>query len=854
LSRNFDKDTEERKDALMNSEEMNVADLDYCEAVYEDKQPGSDVEMLPEEEEDCLSEGSVYNDTPELPEKEGYQSKGSVYNDTPELPEKEGCRSKGSVYNDTPELPEKEGCLSKGSVYNDTPELPVKDCLSEGSVYNDTPELPEKEGCLSKGSVYNDTPELPEEDCLSEESVCNDTPQTSKPNQTCQQTIENLISKEQAENMKDSRSKENSDFKNTESADFHDENLSQNSKAMTGQEQSKMDEISSQNRPDQNKTMTGQEQIEKNKIFHNKKQTKKKDKSEIVKENGQKGDTNLSESLLTETCMEKETEERRKSDGHDCLFCDKKLKTRKILLRHVVIHVGKRRRCSLCGKMCNKKDDLKTHLKNHHSEKIRLLKASASSGIKRKRKPKSATKKRVTSSGEEKSKTCQLCKVEFSTSHGLNRHMVCHQKLKVFKCYVCSKNFHTQVELASHMSVHEMTLVYSCHGCGLGCDSWESLQRHKKNSGCSALEAEEVASFKCTICDKIFIYQRNFEKHLEYHEAIQNSGTESTVFKNDTKTSVDRSELSAHSKNDTETSVDRSGLDAHSKKSLYSDVVIKKESETNSTDNLEKANTGFEFSTIISKVPKSTTETSKSTPDLVCDLCGQIFKKAMNLYRHKLDHDNTSMFPCRFCNFVTKTKDNLTRHSKKHLAQLPHVCQICDRGFTEKCNLTFHMQSHSADKQFLCDDCGKAFRARNSLLVHKRVHIGNRPYKCKHCQQTFTTNSTRKEHEKLHMNKKSYMCDVCGSSFNQRCGLYTHKLTHHNGDPAQICTDCGRAFKTQNHLRVHFVAKHLKLEDVESFGFKVYVCEVCQKLFSDKCDLNSHMNKHTGLLYTCITM
>lgn len=651
-------------------------------------------------------------------------------------------------------------------------------------------------------------------------------------NQVRDQTIESSKSKEQTEQTGDDRTKENSeDLNNTEKADFHDK-------------------ISSLNRSAKNRVMTGQEQSKDDKSFHKNKLTKRKFnlRSGTVKKNRLKENANLNESQVTEVGREKETEEKRKCNGHSCLFCDKQLKTRKILLRHVLTHVGKRLPCNVCAAVCNKSEELKTHLKIHHSEKNRSVKTSASLGMKRKKTSKSAarikTGKHVKDTSVVKSKTCQLCQVEFSTFHALKRHMKCHNNLKVFKCYVCSKNFHTEKELASHATVHDVSLVYSCWGCGLQFDSGETLQCHRENSSCSAPVVEEVSSFKCSICDKIFVYQKNFEKHLEFHEHIQNTDKELTVLVNNTETiSVDKSRLGAHS-------TEICGLGAHSTE-ICSDDVLQKEIETNSIDSQKKTNTDQ----VLGEVPNSTSETSKSTSDLMCDFCGQVFKKAMNLYRHKLEHDDNGMFSCRFCSFVTKTKENLTRHSKKHLAQLPHICEICGKGFTEKCNLVFHVQSHSADKQYLCDDCGKSFRAHNSLVAHKRVHLGDRPYKCKYCKQTFTTNSTRKEHEKLHLNKKNYMCDLCGSSFNQRCGLYTHKLTHHNKNPAQICPDCGKAFKTQNHLKVHFVAKHLKLEDVESFGFKVYTCEICQKLFSDKGDLKSHMNKHTGLLYTrCITI
>lgn len=403
--------------------------------------------------------------------------------------------------------------------------------------------------------------------------------------------------------------------------------------------------------------------------------------------------------------------------------------------------------------------------------------------------------------------------------------MKCHNSLKMFKCYVCSVNFRTEQELSSHAASHQVSLVHYCRDCGQAFMSETDLQFHKKKSYCKATAESKEANFKCQVCTREFSCQENYEKHLELHTKNPDTRISAAVLENGDEVYASNGEENLN------------------------DLVQKTETHSENAQAKTNATRTAEDKTI-----PELDETAKPAPkfnktDLACELCGQTFKMAMNLYRHKLEHDNNGMFPCRFCNYVAKTKENLTRHSKKHLAQLPHICKICGRGFTEKGNLNAHMWTHSKEKQFLCDDCGKSFQNKQSLLSHKRTHSGQKPHKCKFCAQHFSTNSIRKEHEKIHLNKRSYMCDSCGVSFNQRSGLYTHKLTHHNNSPAHICSECGKAFKHPNYLRSHFVAKHLKHEDIASYGFRIYTCEICQKLFSDKSDLRSHMNKHTGLLF-----
>lgn len=520
------------------------------------------------------------------------------------------------------------------------------------------------------------------------------------------------------------------------------------------------------------------------------------------------------------------------SPGNQCVFCNKKLRNWSTLIRHVASHAGRRSRCRICNEVCNKTVDLQAHIKTHRSEKKSPL-----NGVTSSKHPKglseisSETKTRRNGSGETvMNKTCSLCQVEFSSHSNLKRHMKCHNSLKMFKCYVCSVNFRTEQELSSHAASHQVSLVHYCRDCGQTFMSETDLQFHEKKSYCKATNESNEANFKCQVCNQEFSCQENFEKHLELHTKNPDTRISAAVLDNHDEVHASNGEENFN--------------DLVQKNGICSENAQAKTNTTSTSEDKTKPE--------LDETPKPAPKFNKT--DLACELCGQTFKMAMNLYRHKLEHDNNGMFPCRFCNYVAKTKENLTRHSKKHLAQLPHICKICGRGFTEKGNLNAHMWTHSKEKQFLCDDCGKSFQNKQSLLSHKRAHSGKKPHKCKFCDQHFSTSGIRKEHEKIHLNKRSYMCDSCGVSFNQRSGLYTHKLTHHNNNPAHICSECGKAFKHPNYLRSHFVAKHLKHEDIASYGCRIYTCEICQKLFSDKSDLRSHMNKHTGLFGVFFTI
>ncbi|XP_062606033.1 zinc finger protein 85-like, partial [Saccostrea cucullata] len=649
-----------------------------------------------------------------------------------------------------------------------------------------TDHLSKEEKSDNEATVYNDIPEKPKDKEISvKDDVCS-------PGSLEVTKIVQNDSKEKSGELLDTEKNDEMEFVRRSELKRKGKNLRQSSrKERKFDEIIEQDEISHQNEPMRERLRRRSEPVEKRK-----------------KKNGSEGKDESENNKM---------EEVEKSSGHDCLFCEKQLKNRKTLIQHVVRHAGQKLRCKICDTICNKKNILQEHVRMHEFQ-------TRGPGLDN------------SEMYDVESRTCKLCQVQLGSVFSLKRHMKCHENLKDFKCYVCAENFHTEKELALHTAIHKVSLVYSCGTCRTGFDSEEALQYHREKNNCSAAELPGETSFNCSVCDKGFMYQKNLEKHLETHKNNQNSASNkgSTLSENTAKTNGGQSGMGA-------VNSDSSQLSSHN--------VQQQDMETGSScfdsRNVDQKNAAkINPST---DIPTSSSQIEKSSKDLTCNLCGQIFKKAMALYRHKLGHDGTGMFPCRFCNFVTNSKDNLTRHAKTHLAKLPHICDICGKGFTEKCHLTFHMNSsHFHKRQFLCDHCGKSFRAQQSLLAHKRSHMGTRPYKCRYCDQAFVTGSGKKEHEKIHQNKKTYMCDSCGMSFNQRCGLYTHKLTHHNDKPSKICPECGRAFKTDHYLRSHFVSRHLKLEDVDNYGFKVYTCEVCQKLFSDKSDMKSHMNKHTG--------
>ncbi|PRD26806.1 UNVERIFIED_CONTAM: zinc finger protein [Trichonephila clavipes] len=151
---------------------------------------------------------------------------------------------------------------------------------------------------------------------------------------------------------------------------------------------------------------------------------------------------------------------------------------------------------------------------------------------------------------------------------------------------------------------------------------------------------------------------------------------------------------------------------------------------------------------------------------------------------------------------------------------------------------------------YFCRFCSYSTPFKGTIKRHALTHSGIRPFECNICHKAFNRKTSLKRHSKLHSGERPYKCDICKISFSRSNALSCHKMKHMEGFEQVLfttdqtastltysCTNC-----TYSTTSKRSINKHVK----EHITAKLFVCEVCHRVFSRKDTLARHFRIHSG--------
>lgn len=175
-----------------------------------------------------------------------------------------------------------------------------------------------------------------------------------------------------------------------------------------------------------------------------------------------------------------------------------------------------------------------------------------------------------------------------------------------------------------------------------------------------------------------------------------------------------------------------------------------------------------------------------------------------------------------------------------------NMCQICATVFKTRYNLLRHFQKrHPEYKMYECDLCRISFQSIEEFKEHldekhSRVDTAHSldtkqvRFACDVCGNMYKNKASAMNHLLTHTAKKNVHCAQCDFSCYTKQQLGVHQTKH---DKRFKCEICNKRFAQKSQLDVHVNAVH--------YNQRPYVCALCQKSFKTKGSHDAHMIVHT---------
>ncbi|XP_041359309.1 zinc finger protein 729-like [Gigantopelta aegis] len=182
---------------------------------------------------------------------------------------------------------------------------------------------------------------------------------------------------------------------------------------------------------------------------------------------------------------------------------------------------------------------------------------------------------------------------------------------------------------------------------------------------------------------------------------------------------------------------------------------------------------------------KLTHDSKYVKPEFSCEVCNKTFStKYVLAYHIKSEHLGMKRrFICPTCGKSFSQKNSYIQHANVHMGYKPFRCEVCGKCFSYDKSLKEHKFMHDEKKHFNCPICNKAFRQSSAITIHLKVHKETKDYVCSACGKGFSQKQALVRHERIHLGEKPFSCQLCQRTFTDSSVLRRHMILIHKKDP-----------------------------------------------------------------------
>ncbi|XP_034479406.1 zinc finger protein 616 isoform X2 [Drosophila innubila] len=464
---------------------------------------------------------------------------------------------------------------------------------------------------------------------------------------------------------------------------------------------------------------------------------------------------------------------------------------------------------------------------------------------------------------------CCHCSLKCSKFESLLAHMQkCHQLPEEhYKCPIeeCNAELPNRKFLAMHLvllhaPVADIPIYGSCPECNM---TFSNILQYNKHSCAHVIKKRRGARLYCEMCGLEFPSWKRFNFHNQFH--LERHRPRACFVCSYADNNIDELFQHLHYSHEPEGTLFCDICDRYFRDpAVFTDHNKTHANVGGATHYCSSCSATFETRGRLSSHIRAMHGSIIS-----CELCSREFASESNYHTHMKKHliIEREVHVCSNCGILNESQEKMMSHVENadtvcfgveiyvELLRDAYVCEYCSAYFKQKTDLRAHRESGIHKDGFCwCQPCGKEF---HDMKIY-RHHLRN-------LQQQLSDVEHRKLEICVH-----YMCDYqdCFESYINWNSLYTHKKRNHNVADTQvlaekvnewICQFCQKVCRSKMSLSVHVARSHNNnnvicpickasykddeaLKKHHAYWHEPMKCALCLKMVKNRRNYDTHMN------------